>query len=575
MTERTEKQSDAIALAAEHASSGNLERALATLLEAWRVLRVPAIADAIDDVSTAILVHEPPIAAVGKSSERQAWADAFESKRPAAYPRLLESVPFNSQAPGRITTLAQWDPDPRITPFAREWMTTKPPLTSPNRVVFYQHLFEVLDRTEDTRLVATLLSLSSKEERHHTVRRMGAKNWKPLVALASRYAMLEGTAKANGRYALTDEDRAALDRIRSVATGHAAPAFAARTIDPQELFARVYENPADDEARAVLGDVLQEQNDPRGELIALQLARHGTKKARTPRERELETKWGRIWVGPLAPFLMKEKDGLVYERGFPSRCKLAYATQNERLIDHATREEWATFTHLDVTTCRERDALYALLTAPATQRALEQVIGLNLNDVAKYYDSGIAFRWTTLGVTGWRRAELGPLLDGSRSTFEKVRRLIIASLSESPRAGQVLRILETWPNVEDFTASVAQDEIASVVTSKTIKRLERLAIRSEGWGFEIMPKAGSKKLTVIVESFWGRTTEGLPVALRSVLETLRGAVEHVHVTVPNNRSARVEGDMIVLTQWERLAIGPLREAAASANVRITFLKDRN
>ncbi|MBA2541405.1 MAG: TIGR02996 domain-containing protein [Deltaproteobacteria bacterium] len=45
------------------------------------------------------------------------------------------------------------------------------------------------------------------------------------------------------------------------------------TKNAAELFAAVYASPDDDGPRSVLADLLQEQGDPRGEFIALQLAR--------------------------------------------------------------------------------------------------------------------------------------------------------------------------------------------------------------------------------------------------------------------------------------------------------------
>jgi uncharacterized protein (TIGR02996 family) len=113
--------------------------------------------------------------------------------------------------------------------------------------------------------------------------------------------------------------------------------------DPAELFAAVYANPDDDGPRAVLADLLQEQGDPRGEFIALQLARgRGGKRSR--RESELLKKHGREWLGAIAPAL--PKDGVVFERGFLAKCR----TINSRGLSGATAiceaVEWATVEEL-------------------------------------------------------------------------------------------------------------------------------------------------------------------------------------------------------------------------------------
>jgi len=86
-----------------------------------------------------------------------------------------------------------------------------------------------------------------------------------------------------------------------------------------ELFAAVYEDPDDDDARAVLADALQEAGDPRGELIALQLAR-GRDGKKTRRESQLLKPNLRKWLGPLASAVPNK--GLVYERGFAAKVQL-------------------------------------------------------------------------------------------------------------------------------------------------------------------------------------------------------------------------------------------------------------
>jgi uncharacterized protein (TIGR02996 family) len=79
-----------------------------------------------------------------------------------------------------------------------------------------------------------------------------------------------------------------------------------------EALAAIYADPARDEPRSVYADWLVERGDPRGEFIALQLAR----KSGPPTKREKELEWlhGRSWLGPLAG---KVDPGSVrFERGF-------------------------------------------------------------------------------------------------------------------------------------------------------------------------------------------------------------------------------------------------------------------
>src|ERR1043165_3448158 len=98
------------------------------------------------------------------------------------------------------------------------------------------------------------------------------------------------------------------------------PADAAADADA-ELLALVYAAPDDDGPRLVYADALLERGDPRGELIALQIAR-----ARGPvsddaraREAELLTDHARLaaWGQPLST-----GGTCTFERGFPAHLRL-------------------------------------------------------------------------------------------------------------------------------------------------------------------------------------------------------------------------------------------------------------
>lgn len=64
-----------------------------------------------------------------------------------------------------------------------------------------------------------------------------------------------------------------------------------------ELLDAIYASPDDDEPRSVYADWLLERGDPRGEMIALQLARaHAGDPEMSPRERELIRTYQRDWL---------------------------------------------------------------------------------------------------------------------------------------------------------------------------------------------------------------------------------------------------------------------------------------
>ena len=93
-----------------------------------------------------------------------------------------------------------------------------------------------------------------------------------------------------------------------------------------ELLAAIYAQPDDDHARAVYADHLLEHGDPRGELIALQLA--GTEAAR--QAALLETH-GEAWLGSLRGQVVRES--VRWERGF-----VVKAVPNRGLIDPSDRQ---------------------------------------------------------------------------------------------------------------------------------------------------------------------------------------------------------------------------------------------
>jgi len=112
------------------------------------------------------------------------------------------------------------------------------------------------------------------------------------------------------------------------------PAGAVLNVD--ELWRRCVQQPDDDDARGVLADLLQASDDPRGELMALQLlpADPASAPARRARIRELVYAHGRTWLGPLAEIAT----GASFERGMVTRLELA-DSQPVAIPDH--RELWS------------------------------------------------------------------------------------------------------------------------------------------------------------------------------------------------------------------------------------------
>lgn len=107
------------------------------------------------------------------------------------------------------------------------------------------------------------------------------------------------------------------------------------------LFTAVYAAPDDLQPRAMLADALQERGDPRGDFIALQLARPTADTE--ARAAALLDEHGAAWLGELAPLLTQ----VGWERGFPSRAHFSVKQPGDarRLLD---RPELATLETLAV-----------------------------------------------------------------------------------------------------------------------------------------------------------------------------------------------------------------------------------
>ncbi|MEJ7600663.1 MAG: hypothetical protein WKG01_22345 [Kofleriaceae bacterium] len=96
----------------------------------------------------------------------------------------------------------------------------------------------------------------------------------------------------------------------------------------------------------MFADWLMVRDDPRGELIALQLARHrGTlDMAGARRERTLLADHARSWMGSLAPAVHATK--FKFERGFLSACAIVWKRLSPALMQDAA---WATVREFEIT----------------------------------------------------------------------------------------------------------------------------------------------------------------------------------------------------------------------------------
>jgi uncharacterized protein (TIGR02996 family) len=158
---------------------------------------------------------------------------------------------------------------------------------------------------------------------------------------------------------------------------------------PQEsLLQAVYDAPDDDAPRAVLGDFLQGEGDPRGDFIALQLQRvwRPLSAVETKRELALLRKHQKTWLGALAAVVCNTSEpvcgeGTPFEenfprwhRGFLAHAMLAFTTPKLKAL--GTSPAWATLENVGGLINLRRAAL------PSLRAHLQASRGLRgINDV--------------------------------------------------------------------------------------------------------------------------------------------------------------------------------------------------
>ena len=135
------------------------------------------------------------------------------------------------------------------------------------------------------------------------------------------------------------------------------------TATAEALFAEIVDHPDDDQRRLVYADFLQERGDPRGELIALQLANRGAQ-----RVADLIATHVHVWLGPVA--VVAALDRCKFERGFLAEVTLLDGVYAHRLGPAVGHPTWATVRRLHL---GRRDSPPAALLLHPVMRALEDV----------------------------------------------------------------------------------------------------------------------------------------------------------------------------------------------------------
>jgi uncharacterized protein (TIGR02996 family) len=251
----------------------------------------------------------------------------------------------------------------------------------------------------------------------------------------------------------------------------------------EALWARVYAQPDDEEARRVLADALLERGDPRGELIAVQCRlagidedeRDAALKALAQRERALLDQHGAGWVHGW-PFELLPH----FVRGFPERQHANagdVAPRLSRALNIAPLLRELVFTDED-----PRDWVPGFRLLCASQ-ALDRFRRLTLPITFQPLDlellAGLQVR--SLGFTGGTLGSLAPLsqlpLEELTFDFDMVGMRDFAALAGLPLKSFVNRGtrsngLPAWPTLERLTI----DRVSIAVGPAHYPRLTRLEL---------------------------------------------------------------------------------------------------
>ncbi len=312
-------------------AQGEWERVLAGLLDAWRTSPHRELADRVASVGAK--VSEGAVLS-------GAWEAVAQKPDAAMLSTLLDTLldKGSVKARARLEALASWPEDPRIDRWVAE-RYADPPFTSTGARPFWTRLLPLARRIRDSRAVEVVIQARAGHDRSIPSEEFLAAHLDRIRP--ELHAVRDVEPSADLRPVL-----AAIDAGLRAETEAAKPA---RSGDAETLLAQVLATPEDDEARAVLADVLLETCHPRGELISLQLeaARRPLTPAEVKRERQLIKTARKELLGPLDEVLKPE---CTFSRGFLSRAALKQG--NSRALESAIGKTaghplWATVEHLE------------------------------------------------------------------------------------------------------------------------------------------------------------------------------------------------------------------------------------
>jgi len=318
------------------------------LIEAWREHPVAELVLLAGRASRLAAADREKITGIKKGELHAAWLHIEKAKDPLDVDRLLETLTVGTcaEAKVRLGLITQRPADPRIvdalvgivtidgkgsslaSAAMRGSTQAEIPYTSaPNRT-FWTALAKWLEEHANATSIEVLKAAPGRKRANDFGEWLDARLDRLIPKIAAR-PVSPATADEETQLELVD---ALLARLEAAAQQ--------RQINSDALFADVWKNPDDDGPREVLADLLTQKGDPRGEFIALQMARHrGTLDAAgKKREKELLKRHKKEWLGPIAPLIQPHH--IRFERGFIVTCSLEPDAALEKSL--GTHRAWST-----------------------------------------------------------------------------------------------------------------------------------------------------------------------------------------------------------------------------------------
>jgi hypothetical protein len=299
---------------------GAREALLVRLLDGWRATRSADLEPAIAELGAELARARGGIAARSREDLETAWAAVAKQRDPCDVDRLLDA-PWPKHldaAKKRVAMLRKFSPDPRI---VRKVAIAVRKHRSTRSLKLHGAVADLVVEMATRGVVDELDAIAKVHEDGEIVEvyREARALCADAVPLASDPALLDEAHALRG-------DRPDLDGL-----------WAAHATDPGDLA-----------HRAVLGDALQLAGDPRGELIALQLADTCDAAAKR-RIAELLAAHADAWTGPIPGVV---KSSRRFERGF--LVELACSGFGPDLAATFDRVEWVTVEdlYIDAAHCR-------------------------------------------------------------------------------------------------------------------------------------------------------------------------------------------------------------------------------